>query len=55
MESLDGITTVTSHANGIESARLTAANELLTKSDDYEVIGFEESACYGGISKTVKL
>lgn len=34
-------------------AGLTAAYELLTKSDDIEVILFEESDCFGGISKTV--
>ena len=38
---------------GAGPAGLTAAYELLTKSDDYEVTVFEESACYGGISKTV--
>ncbi len=35
-------------------AGLTAAYELLTKSKDIEVILFEESDCFGGISKTVE-
>lgn len=34
-------------------AGLTAAYELLTKSDEIEVVLFEESDCFGGISKTV--
>lgn len=38
---------------GAGPAGLTAAYELLTKSDDIEVIVFEESGCFGGISKTV--
>lgn len=33
---------------------MTAAYELLTKSKDFEVIVFEESDCFGGISKTVE-
>ena len=32
---------------------LTAAYELLSQSNDYEVIVFEESNFIGGISKTV--
>ena len=38
---------------GAGPAGLTAAYELLTKSKDIEVIVFEESGCFGGISKTV--
>ncbi len=38
---------------GAGPAGLTAAYELLTKSKDIEVIVFEESDCFGGISKTV--
>jgi len=38
---------------GAGPAGLTAAYELLTKSNDIEVIVFEESDCFGGISKTV--
>lgn len=38
---------------GAGPAGLTAAYELLSKSDDIEVIVFEESDCFGGISKTV--
>ena len=38
---------------GAGPAGLTAAYELLDKSDAYEVIVFEESDCFGGISKTV--
>ncbi|MBP3604484.1 MAG: NAD(P)/FAD-dependent oxidoreductase [Lachnospiraceae bacterium] len=38
---------------GAGPAGLTAAYELLTKSDDIEVVVFEESDCFGGISKTV--
>ena len=38
---------------GAGPAGLTAAYELLDKSDDYEVIVLEESDCFGGISKTV--
>ena len=38
---------------GAGPAGLTAACELLTKSKDIEVIVFEESDCFGGISKTV--
>ena len=38
---------------GAGPAGLTAAYELLDKSDEYEVIVLEESDCYGGISKTV--
>ena len=39
---------------GAGPAGLTAAYELLTKSKDIEVVVFEESDCFGGISKTVK-
>ena len=39
---------------GAGPAGLTAAYELLTKSNDIEVIVFEESDCFGGISKTVE-
>ncbi len=38
---------------GAGPAGLTAAYELLKKSDDIEVVVFEESECMGGISKTV--
>ena len=38
---------------GAGPAGLTAAYELLDKSKDYEVIVFEESENFGGISKTV--
>ena len=38
---------------GAGPAGLTAAYELLTKSKNIEVIVFEESDCFGGISKTV--
>lgn len=38
---------------GAGPAGLTAAHELMAKSDDYEVIVFEESNCFGGISRTV--
>ncbi|MBO4872304.1 MAG: NAD(P)/FAD-dependent oxidoreductase [Lachnospiraceae bacterium] len=38
---------------GAGPAGLTAAYELLDKSDDYEVTVLEESACLGGISRTV--
>ena len=38
---------------GAGPAGLTAAYELLTKADDIEVVVFEESECFGGISKTV--
>jgi len=38
---------------GAGPAGLTAAYELLDKSDAYEVIVFEESNCFGGISRTV--
>lgn len=34
-------------------AGLTAAYELLTKSDEYEVVLFEETDTFGGISRTV--
>ena len=34
-------------------AGLTAAYELLKQSSDFEVVLFEESDCFGGISKTV--
>ena len=39
---------------GAGPAGLTAAYELLMQSQDIEVIVFEESNCYGGISKTVE-
>ena len=39
---------------GAGPAGLTAAYELLTKSNDIEVIVLEESDCFGGISKTVE-
>ena len=39
---------------GAGPAGLTAAYELLSKSDDYEVVVFEESQCMGGISRTVE-
>ncbi len=39
---------------GAGPAGLTAAYELLTKSKDIEVVVFEESDCFGGISKTVE-
>ena len=38
---------------GAGPAGLTAAYELLEKSKEYEVVIFEESDCFGGISKTV--
>lgn len=38
---------------GAGPAGLTAAYELLDKSNDYEVIVFEESDMFGGISRTV--
>lgn len=38
---------------GAGPAGLTAAYELLERSDDYEIIMFEESDFFGGISKTV--
>ncbi len=38
---------------GAGPAGLTAAYELLTKSKDYEVVVFEESSAFGGISRTV--
>lgn len=38
---------------GAGPAGLTAAHELMAKSDNYEVIVFEESNCFGGISRTV--
>ena len=38
---------------GAGPAGLTAAYELADKSKDYEVIVFEESDCFGGISRTV--
>ncbi|MBQ9565758.1 MAG: NAD(P)/FAD-dependent oxidoreductase [Synergistaceae bacterium] len=38
---------------GAGPAGLTAAYELLTRSKDYEVVVFEESGSFGGISKTV--
>lgn len=39
---------------GAGPAGLTAAYELLKQSKDMEVIVFEESDCFGGISKTVE-
>ena len=39
---------------GAGPAGLTAAYELLKKSDRYEVTVFEESDCFGGISRTVE-
>ena len=38
---------------GAGPAGLTAAYELLYKSKEYEVIVFEETDCFGGISRTV--
>ena len=38
---------------GAGPAGLTAAYELLTRSNDYQVTVFEESDCFGGISRTV--
>ena len=38
---------------GAGPAGLTAAYELITKGENIEVIVFEESECFGGISKTV--
>ncbi|MBQ8539369.1 MAG: NAD(P)/FAD-dependent oxidoreductase [Ruminococcus sp.] len=38
---------------GAGPAGLTAAYELLDKSNEYEVIVLEESDCFGGISRTV--
>ena len=39
---------------GAGPAGLTAAYELLDRSDDYEVVVFEESNTFGGISRTVE-
>ena len=39
---------------GAGPAGLTAAYELLNRSEDIEVFLFEESDCFGGISKTVE-
>lgn len=39
---------------GAGPAGLTAAYELLIKSKDIQVIVFEESDCFGGISRTVE-
>ena len=36
---------------GAGPAGLTAAYELITKAEDIEVVVFEESECFGGISK----
>ena len=36
---------------GAGPAGLTAAYELITKGEDIEVVVFEESECFGGISK----
>ncbi|MBQ2704896.1 MAG: NAD(P)/FAD-dependent oxidoreductase [Clostridia bacterium] len=38
---------------GAGPAGLTAAYELMDKSKDYEVVVFEETDCFGGISRTV--
>lgn len=38
---------------GAGPAGLTAAYELLDRSNEYEVVVFEESDCFGGISRTV--
>ena len=38
---------------GAGPAGLTAAFELLDRSDEFEVVVFEESGCFGGISRTV--
>ena len=38
---------------GAGPAGLTAAYELMDKSNEYEVIVFEETDCFGGISRTV--
>ncbi|MBP3199675.1 MAG: NAD(P)-binding protein, partial [Butyrivibrio sp.] len=38
---------------GAGPAGLTAAYELLTKSKDYQVVVFEETSKFGGISRTV--
>ena len=38
---------------GAGPAGLTAAYELLKQSDEYEVVVFEESDKFGGISRTV--
>ena len=38
---------------GAGPAGLTAAYEILSNSNDYSVTVFEESDCFGGISKTV--
>jgi len=38
---------------GAGPAGLTAAYELLSKSKDYQVVVFEETATFGGISRTV--
>lgn len=39
---------------GAGPAGLTAAYELLKKGNDIEVVVFEESDCFGGISRTVE-
>ena len=39
---------------GAGPAGLTAAYELLRQSDEYEVVVFEESDKFGGISRTVE-
>ena len=39
---------------GAGPAGLTAAYELLSKSEDYEVVVFEETEKFGGISRTVE-
>ena len=39
---------------GAGPAGLTAAYELLKKGKDVEVVVFEESDCFGGISRTVE-
>ena len=39
---------------GAGPAGLTAAYELLKRGNDIEVVVFEESDCFGGISRTVE-
>ena len=39
---------------GAGPAGLTAAYELLKKGKDVQVVVFEESDCFGGISRTVE-
>ena len=40
---------------GAGPAGLTAAYELLTKSEDMEVMVFEESDCFGGIPRPLNI